>query len=107
MKPGLYILADNNENLFSSLEPEELSGKNFLWADDVRRFAPWSKTRLPGSSVKAKAVNAWRSGPAVVESTSLYMKQLFKAFHSREAWLLIKTANRKQYIREASCLLPV
>ncbi len=50
MKPGLYILADNNENLFSSLEPEELSGKNFLWADNVRRFAPWSKTRLPGKA---------------------------------------------------------
>jgi BirA family transcriptional regulator, biotin operon repressor / biotin---[acetyl-CoA-carboxylase] ligase len=71
MKPGLYLLAEERNNLFSALDPRGLAEKHPLWAEDVRRLGPWVKTVIPDKSGNGRGMAAWRSGSVSANFASL------------------------------------
>ncbi len=71
MEPAIYILAEPKNGLFDGLDPEELSAAHPAWADDARRFGPWSKTVIPDKTAPDAVMSAWRSEAAAGNSASL------------------------------------
>ncbi|MFW6010922.1 MAG: biotin--[acetyl-CoA-carboxylase] ligase [Desulfosalsimonas sp.] len=72
MEPGIYILAEAGNSLFEGLNPEGLSACHPAWADDVKRFGPWSESVIhPGTGCSGLKITAWRSGTAAGDSASL------------------------------------
>ncbi|MDY6827568.1 MAG: biotin--[acetyl-CoA-carboxylase] ligase [Bacillota bacterium] len=71
MKPGLYLLAEERNNLFSALDPQGLAEKHPSWAEDVRRLGPWVKTVIPVKSGNDRGMTAWRSGSVSANFASL------------------------------------